>query len=153
MVIRSNSPNETARLAERIAKNVRVKRRRTKGALVIALSGDLGTGKTEFVRSFIREMGVRARITSPTFLLSRRYPIRNGAGSVFHLDAYRITNHREMELTDIREAVRNQENVVLVEWGEKIKPLLPKDTVWIRFRHGAGHSERAISFDKSLITL
>lgn len=150
MLIRSTSPRQTAEIAKKLAKDARRERYGAKNALVIGLSGDLGAGKTEFVKSFVRSMGIRARVTSPTFLLSRQYPLKEEGGRLFHLDAYRISTPKEMESAGIKDAIKDPKNVVLVEWGEKIKPMLPKDTTWIQFRHGSSPNERLILFRKPL---
>lgn len=113
-----------------------------KEALVIGLKGELGSGKTVFVRGFLKELGVKKKITSPTFVLMRRYPLSGPNPAVggtslkqaFHIDAYRIKNEKEILELGWKNIFKNPENIILIEWPENIGKLL-KGIKIIRFEH------------------
>lgn len=145
----SSSTKDTARLASLMAKEVLALPPRTKGALVIALFGDLGAGKTFFVRAFAKQAGVRTRVTSPTFLLARRYPLhRKRYRNIFHVDAYRTAGANELKSAGLPDILKDRENIVLIEWPEKVARKLPEDTMEVRIGHGEESSERHIVIQK-----
>ena len=118
---------------------------------IIALQGDLGAGKTAFVQGFMKALGVKHRITSPTFLIIRKYKLsdkRQAAGNMFHhafhLDLYRIRKPRELLALGFKKIISDPRNIVLIEWPEVIKKLLPKNTIWIHLKHGKKYNERII---------
>lgn len=114
-------------------------------ALVFALTGDLGSGKTTFVQGFLRALGVRKKITSPTFVLVKRYATGHMQyAHCYHVDAYRLKSPRDLEILGFEEILSDPQNIVLIEWAEKIKKLLPENTTWIKFDHRGKHSERKI---------
>ena len=134
------------KFAERISKSQFLISKRS-GATVIALSGELGAGKTRFIQGFLRALGARGKITSPTFVLIKRHAVRHKSFKhAYHADSYRLKNHRDLEVLDFKKIISDPENIVLIEWAEKVKKLLPKDTLWIKFRHGKKENERRISF-------
>lgn len=126
-------------------KTEELKNKKTKG-IVIALSGDLGAGKTTFVQGLAKELGITQRLTSPTFILIRRYPIKTGI--LYHLDAYRLSDNIKSEIDDLglAEIISDPRNIVLVEWAEKIKDFLPQDTQWIHFEY-VDDAARKITID------
>jgi len=144
----TNKPKDTGKIAISLAKDL-VGRAPGNGALVVGLTGELGTGKTTFIKSFIRALGVKKKITSPTFLISRRFglPRRNTYENVYHIDAYRISNNKELSGIGMENIIKNPDNMVLVEWADRIRHVLPKDTIWVKFRHGKGESQRHITID------
>ena|SRR3989344_7590911 len=107
-----------------------------KGGEVIALSGDLGAGKTTFVQGLAEGLGITDRIMSPTFLLMREHPVKFG-GKLFHIDLYRLEENidQEVENLGIKDFWRKAENVVVIEWAEKAKDILPANTTWISFEN------------------
>lgn len=143
MIYRSYSSAETKKIAAAFAKGI-LKRRPGSHALVIGLSGDLGAGKTTFIQGFLRVLGIRGRITSPTFVLVKRYTLRPPRRHVHHMDSYRLNDHRHLKTLDFKKIISDPKNIVLIEWAEKIKKALPKDTLWIRFGHEKKESERKI---------
>lgn len=105
-----------------------------KGALVFGLKGDLGVGKTTFLQGFSKGLGIKEKITSPTFVIMKRFSIKKGKFvNFYHLDCYRIKSSKEMENLEFEKIVSNSKNVVCIEWPEKIKKILPKETVFIKF--------------------
>ncbi len=137
---------QTKKFAVSLARKILKSRARAKKhAAVLALIGDLGAGKTTFVQGFSRGLGIRRRITSPTFLMVRRYALHvSRFTNLYHIDCYRIRNSRELMPLGIKEILRDPKNIVLIEWADKIKKLLPRDARWIHFLHGASDNERHI---------
>ena len=92
----TKSAKETGNLAAKMAKKVTAPHRRTE-ALIIALEGELGVGKTTFVRGFAKAVGVKQKITSPTFVILKVYSLELIAYShLYHIDAYRLKDHTEL---------------------------------------------------------
>ena len=141
---RSSSVEETRAIAAALAAALRP-------GDVVALSGDLGAGKTAFVQGAAAALGVQERVTSPTFILMREY---QGAFPVLHLDVYRMSNLQE--LTDLGfEELLDPSSIVFIEWGDAVTPLLPVEFLEIELRgdaddgrevdihaHGPGWNER-----------
>lgn len=106
------------------------------GAVVVGLSGELGSGKTTFVQAFAKALGIKTKVVSPTFVLMKNYALRVTRYSLLvHIDAYRIKDAREILDLGWKEMVENPENVILIEWPENIKKILPKNCIKIRFKH------------------
>jgi tRNA threonylcarbamoyladenosine biosynthesis protein TsaE len=115
-------------------------------AQVIALSGDLGTGKTVFAQGFLKELGVRGRVTSPTFLIFRPYDISHRYYTcVYHSDLYRIESYRELTPLQFSDILHDPTAIVVVEWAEKIKNHIPRSARWIRFSHKSD-TERVVEY-------
>ncbi|MCX6702356.1 MAG: tRNA (adenosine(37)-N6)-threonylcarbamoyltransferase complex ATPase subunit type 1 TsaE [Candidatus Wolfebacteria bacterium] len=139
-----NSLKESKKLAEELADKLS-KKASIKNALVLALSGDLGSGKTTFTQNFLRHLGVKQKITSPTFVLLKRYKIYDlRFKNAYHVDAYRIKNPKEMDVLGFKEILKNPRNVVLIEWAENIKKILPRNTIWLKFEHGEKENIRKV---------
>lgn len=100
---------------------------------VVALSGDLGAGKTCFVQGAAAALGVSDRVTSPSFVLVKEY---QGTYPILHLDVYRLSNLQE--LTDLGyEEFLDPRWVVFIEWGDAVGPLLPPSVLEVDIRGGA----------------
>ncbi len=109
----SHSPAETEALGEKFG-------RHAQSGLVIALSGELGAGKTQFVKGLARGLQVPARVHSPTFTLVNEYS--GGRLKLFHLDLYRLETHAQILSAGIEEFLR-PEGVSVIEWAERIYDL------------------------------
>lgn len=140
----SRSPEQTRRLGFRMGSLLHT------GDL-ICLSGDLGTGKTTLVQGIAQGWGSLDSVTSPTFVLVNEYRRPDGS-CLFHLDAYRLASAWEAEELDIDRMTEN--GPLIVEWPERIKPVLPVSHLWIALRWIAdeqrgmtfnGHGERYAS--------
>jgi tRNA threonylcarbamoyladenosine biosynthesis protein TsaE len=114
---------------------------------VLGLSGDLGSGKTTFVQGLAHALGIQNRIVSPTFILMRSYQIEDGI--FYHIDTYRLDQNPEKELNGLgfEEICENSKNIVVVEWAEKVKSILPSDTIYISFEY-LSDSERKIQYEE-----
>ena len=96
-----------------------------KNARVIELIGDVGSGKTTFVRGLAQGLGIKEPVTSPSFTISKSYALKNG-GFLVHYDFYRL-NDPGIMVEDFQENLKDPKNIVVIEWGESIKNLLPKN--------------------------
>ncbi len=138
MKAETRSLKETHTLAGRFIAEL-VKKGKQKGALVVGLSGDLGSGKTAFTKEIAAVLGIKDTVISPTFILERIYKIP--AESVIakhwkhlvHIDAYRLEGAGELAHLGFSEIVRDPENLIFIEWPERVASLLPKDMMKIRF--------------------
>lgn len=106
----SQSPAETESLGERWGRDAQ-------SGLVVALSGDLGAGKTQLVRGFARGLGVSTRVHSPTFTLVNEYT--GGRLKLFHLDLYRLETPEQVHGAGIEEFLQ-PDGVAVIEWAERI---------------------------------
>ncbi len=117
----SNSKEETQSIAKQIAAGL-------KAGDVVAISGELGAGKTAFVRGVADFFGFGGDVTSPTFTLVNEY---GGADMMlYHFDAYRLENANADELDWLDDYLFG-EGICLIEWAEYISPVLPENTVYI----------------------
>lgn len=101
-------------------------------ATVIALTGELGAGKTTFVQRCAETLGVRDVVTSPTFLVMKRYALKDARfETLIHIDAYRIDDEIELDVLKLRESLAHPENLVMIEWAERVPSFIPPDALWI----------------------
>ncbi len=103
-------------------------------ARVYALTGNLGAGKTTFAQFFLRALGVSGPITSPTFVIIKNYKLQTkNYKLVYHIDCYRLNNSEELLALGFAEIIADPEALVLIEWADKIKNLIPHDALWLDF--------------------
>ncbi len=137
----SGSEDETKKIAETFAKETR--------ANIFALTGELGAGKTIFAQGFAKGLGIKDKIISPTFVLIRQHKIPNTRGAygtkkvLYHIDLYRLMEFNQLGLEEI---FSNKNNVVLIEWGEKIKEL-PKGTIKISIQKENNNKRKILIFN------
>lgn len=147
-IYHSYSSDETKRLGEDVAQ-ILAGRKGRRAALVVALQGDLGAGKTTFVQGFLKGLGIKKRATSPTFVIMRRYKIPHPPSAIRHLflhhmDAYRLRKPEDVTPLGFEKILNNPQNILLVEWPENIRGALPRSAVEIKFQHGKKENERKI---------
>ena len=126
------SEKETERIGEAIG-------RAAEPGTVVALIGDLGTGKTTLTKSIARGLGVTETVTSPTFNIIREY--KTGRIPLYHFDVYRIGDPDEMFELGYEEYFYG-DGICVVEWADIIEELLPEDAVVIRIERGADEEAR-----------
>lgn len=126
---------ETQRLGAEFARSVQ--------GGVLALYGELGSGKTTFVQGLAKGLGIKKRILSPTFVLIRSYPLLK-AGFFYHIDLYRLGSVKEAQDLGLEEIWENPQNIVAIEWAEKIQEILPKKRTAIFFKYSRLENTREI---------
>ena len=107
-----------------------------RGGEIFALIGPLGSGKTTFVQALGRELRIKQKITSPTFILLQAFPFKTKTRKelwMYHLDLYRTKNIREVKALGLMEVWGRPDTVTLIEWADKIKKYLPKNARIIKF--------------------
>ncbi len=107
-----------------------------KKAVVVGLFGDLGSGKTAFSQNIAKLLGVEENVTSPTFVIEKIYKTNKKGKfeTLVHIDAYRIEEAEEMNKLRFSEVIRQPNTLVLIEWPEKIKEVLPANQVNLNFK-------------------
>ena len=130
----SKSPEETQTFAAALAAEL-------KNGAVLALHGDLGSGKTCFVQGLARALGVRQPVTSPTFTIVNEY---RGRCPLVHMDLYRIGDPDELLSLDF-ENYLNAEGITVIEWAERSGDWLPGNTMHIYFETGTDPDMRTIT--------
>lgn len=105
---------------------------------IIELVGDVGAGKTTFTRGLALGLGVKDPITSPSFTISKSYALKNG-GRLIHYDFYRLPDPGIM-LDDLQENLENPSNIIIIEWGESVADILPKDHTKITIAYNQDNS-------------
>lgn len=106
---------------------------------VLALIGDLGTGKTTLTKAIARALGVREDVTSPTFTIVKEY--RNGKIPLFHFDLYRIESVEELEERGV-EAYFDAGGICIIEWADRFAEILPDDARCVFMEYGKEPGER-----------
>ncbi len=150
----TNSSEETKKIAENFAKKL-------KGGDIVALYGELGSGKTTFVQGLAKGLGIKKRIISPTFIIVRSYKIEFKSQSVRqaqdknsrvnpfdklrtriqeskvfnHIDLYRIEGTKDIEGLGLDEIINDPQNIVAIEWAEKLEKLLPRKRIDVKFNY------------------
>ncbi len=136
-------------------------------ALVVALYGDLGSGKTTFTQALARNIGISDIITSPTFVIRKSYKVHKviklssdkddlnsknlstfnfQPSTLIHIDAYRLDSAEELLSLNLAEDIADPHNLILLEWPERVKKALPKEIIKINFTF-INETEREIEFE------
>jgi tRNA threonylcarbamoyladenosine biosynthesis protein TsaE len=124
--------------------------RTLRGGETLALTGELGAGKTAFVKGLAKALGIKQVVQSPTFLLMKCYPIVPRATchalrAICHVDAYRIKNERELLAIGLGEKLGDPQTATAIEWADLVPELIPKGAIKIKFEHGSKKTERIIT--------
>lgn len=132
-VITTNSFSETQQFGKDFAQQLT-------GGEVLALHGDLGSGKTTFVQGLAKGLGIERKIISPTFIIMRTYEAGEkaqgmGIRNLYHVDLYRIENEHDVEGLGLFELMNDPENIVVLEWPEKIINYLPEKKYDLNFTY------------------
>lgn len=125
-IINTQSLRETQEFARDFAKNL-------KGGDILCLYGNLGSGKTSFVQGLAKGLGITKRIISPTFIIARRYEM--GDLNFYHIDLYRTETVQDLYSIGIDEILEDDNNIVAIEWAEKLFDLMPKKRIDLKFKY------------------
>ncbi len=140
----TNSSKETKKAGAALAAALEKKSINSKQALVIALKGDLGSGKSTFIQGLAQGLKVKENILSPTFVIQKDFSLAlKNYRSLYHIDAYRLKNPEELLELGFKDLIRNPENLIVIEWADKVKKLLPRNILWIKFEN-LGEDKRKI---------
>ena len=132
----TKSANSTRKLGEILGEETRGYFNRKKTGFCVSLEGELGAGKTTFAKGFARGLGIVRPVTSPTFVLAKRYPVtKSRFRNFWHVDCYRLKNARELKTIGYENMVRDPYAVLAIEWGDRIRKYLPKEALRIVFQH------------------
>jgi len=134
-----------------------INRNNTK-AVVLALNGDLGAGKTTFVQALAKQMGITEQIQSPTYVLMKKYALPSGLNpfgyqrrfkTLIHIDAYRLKNAAEFAALKPEEFLNDPSVLVVIEWPERVEGALPEPDRVVKFiSEGTAEGERFIDIEK-----
>lgn len=141
MEILTIGPGQTRKIGNILGKEILKSSLGSEG-VVLALVGDLGGGKTTFLQGLAKGLGVREKILSPTFVIMKRFEIKNrrslsrtgGFRNFYHLDCYRVEKQKEILDMGFKKIIANKNNIVAMEWADKIKKIVPKKATWITFK-------------------
>ena len=132
----STSPEQTKSIACEIVEDLLQHNKR-----VFGLYGNLGAGKTQFVKGIAQCLGVEQVVNSPTFLIMKKYPTHHPTVLfLYHFDCYRIEKIQEMNLFKFNDIIQEQNSLVLIEWADKIEGVLPHNTAKIRLEVVGEHT-------------
>ncbi|MCJ7792791.1 MAG: tRNA (adenosine(37)-N6)-threonylcarbamoyltransferase complex ATPase subunit type 1 TsaE [Candidatus Marinimicrobia bacterium] len=135
MEVITKSAAETQSLGQKIGLDL-------KPGCLLALYGELGSGKTTFIQGLAKGLGIKKRILSPTFVFIRPYPL-SSKGTFYHVDLYRINKVSEAAGLGLEEIFADPEAITVIEWAERIKPILPQKRTEIFFEY-LGDNQRRI---------
>lgn len=112
-----------------------ISKEKTKRATIVGLEGDLGSGKTTFTKEFARSLGVVETVTSPTFVIQKKYRIQKSTffKQFIHIDAYRLKSGSELKVLDWDTINSDSTNLIFIEWPEQVNSVLPKDVHRVHF--------------------
>ncbi|MDP3731356.1 MAG: tRNA (adenosine(37)-N6)-threonylcarbamoyltransferase complex ATPase subunit type 1 TsaE [bacterium] len=157
----TQNTKETQKLGGILAKEI-VSKPSSEKAAVIGLEGELGAGKTTFIKGFAKALGIKEKILSPTFVLIKSYKIGKSAihplensratsrGSrvggmadlptneykfLVHIEAYRLKDHRGLLPLGIKEILADPQNIILIEWSDRVAKILPRKYIKIHVDH------------------
>ncbi|MFA5778063.1 MAG: tRNA (adenosine(37)-N6)-threonylcarbamoyltransferase complex ATPase subunit type 1 TsaE [Candidatus Paceibacterota bacterium] len=128
----SKNVKETMEIAKIFLEKILKEKKITKDATVVCLSGNLGAGKTAFTQGIAKCLGVKNKVVSPTFVIFKKYPIKTKKHKfLYHMDAYRLKNKKELLPLGWKEIIGNDEHLVFIEWPENINKAIPKNAKYI----------------------
>jgi tRNA threonylcarbamoyladenosine biosynthesis protein TsaE len=131
----SNSPAETEAIGRQVAENIGI-------GSVLALKGDLGSGKTLFVKGVVAGLGSSADVTSPTFTILHEY--RGGRLPVYHFDLFRVENQQALSRLGLDDYFF-RDGISVIEWADRFPEFVPEQARWIFFEIKS-ETQRAITF-------
>ncbi len=147
MIVKSRTTKETREFGKLLGETL--KDAFFNQAILITLSGNLGSGKTTLIQGIGRGLGIKRQITSPTFLIMRSYPFSKER-KLYHIDAYRIENKKDAAVIEGEKSIfKDPSNIIVIEWPERVRHLLLKEKIVIILSHGKKEFERTIVIRKN----
>ncbi|MFA6251275.1 MAG: tRNA (adenosine(37)-N6)-threonylcarbamoyltransferase complex ATPase subunit type 1 TsaE [Candidatus Paceibacterota bacterium] len=131
--------NEISKISKKLTS--KILKMKNKKARVVAFSGDLGAGKTTLTQELAREFGIKDTVISPTFVIMKAYDIHPSSlyyehfKRLVHIDAYRLDSHLELFKIGWTEIQNDKDNLIIIEWPEKVKKCLENDALWVKLDH------------------
>ena len=121
---------------------------------VLALHGNLGSGKTTLTQNIAKELGIDDMVNSPTFIIQKKYKIDDKKyNNLIHIDAYRITNIEEIKVLNLEKEINNKKNIIIIEWPNNIKEVLPDDIINLYIEHTKEEDIRDIRIERKGIDI
>ena len=133
----TTSPQETKEIGQRLARSL-------KGGEVIALFGELGSGKTTFAQGLAKGLRIREVVTSPSFVLMNQFLIPGRKLKLCHFDFYRLKKGAEQSPADLTDFLGGKEYISLIEWADRVAELLPPQTIKIYFKYISNNKRKII---------
>lgn len=147
-IISSKGTKDTYQYAKKFTESLEPKK---ENAIVVALYGDLGSGKTIFVKGVGEAFGIKETITSPTFVIQKKYKLKSQKfKTLYHIDAYRLRDSNELIAIGWHEIVKNNKNIIFIEWPTYVRNILPEDTYNMMFTFIDKHT-RKIGLEKEYV--
>lgn len=128
-IFTTTNSKQTQELGELLAEGI-------KDGKIICLEGELGSGKTTFAQGILKGLGAKGPYSSPTFVVLKEYLLKSKSQklkAVYHMDAYRVTVKNVLDI-GWKEIVADKNNIIIIEWADKIRKIIPKDSIWIKFK-------------------
>ncbi len=132
----TKSSEETKKFAGELIRELLKSGGNKRPGCVICLEGNLGGGKTTFVQGLAEGLGIKEMVNSPTFLIMKKYTVvknKTEKYNLYHFDCYRVSSYQEILDLGFEEIISGENNIIAIEWPEKIKEILPKEKVDIKF--------------------
>jgi tRNA threonylcarbamoyladenosine biosynthesis protein TsaE len=131
----TNNLKQTQEIGKELASEI-LNYKNNNSAIVVGLSGNLGAGKTTFLQGFAKGLGIKEKILSPTFVIQKRFSVKKkNFINFYHIDCYRLKSFKDILELDYKEIIKNPKNIIAIEWPEKMRKLLPKNTILIKFKY------------------
>lgn len=138
---------ETQNLGKKLAQEI-LERGVQSSAVVLALHGDLGAGKTTFLQGLAQGLKITEVVNSPTFVIMKKFRISdNNFEYFYHFDLYRLENEKDLEFLELEELLQDPKNIIAIEWPERMKSLPNKNTITIESKH-LGDNQRELTIKK-----
>ena len=158
IVVETKTAKQTQKAAQLLAQEMQ--KSGEKGMRIIALEGELGSGKTTFAQGFAAALGVKEKILSPTFVLMKIYELRQETGNkrqgfkrLAHIDCYRLDSPADLRYLGFGDLLKDKDAIILIEWADRIRRLIPRGALRVKFRHGERPHERLLQFLNPVIQL
>lgn len=141
MKITTKSEKQTLNLGKKFALEL-------KGGEVIGLIGELGAGKTVFIKGLAQGLNIKNIITSPTFVLMKVYKIKGPIKNLCHVDAYRLKSAQDLIDIGIKDYLNKKTVVTVIEWADQVKNILPKNKILVKIKIGKNPNQRIFEISK-----